>query len=220
MREDHLFNIAKRAIFFNRYNFTCFNIAKRAIFFNRYNLTCSDTRKYVWFRVAKVCTRSILNVLERNSEFTENGSWIYYRRRPYKDYFRFAFVRNPWDRVVSCYEEKVIGRKLFPDCWGENFKFFVKYICRQDLRVADRHIRLQSSLFPLRDVNFIGRFESFTEDFSYVCKKLNFPYEDHIHLNRSKHEPFHTYYDEEDVALINQAYAIDVKNFGYKFLST
>ena len=34
----------------------------------KYNITQSDQQKYVWFRTAKCCTRSILHTLHENTD--------------------------------------------------------------------------------------------------------------------------------------------------------
>src|SRR5262245_19376649 len=80
-----------------------------------YNLTVSHERKFVWFRVAKVGTRTILNhFLDRGVRLdAEHASDVHYPPRAYADYFKFAFVRNPWDRLVSCWADKVVASNLF-----------------------------------------------------------------------------------------------------------
>jgi len=122
---------------------------------NLYNIIISKDKNYVWFRTAKVGTRTIESILRGKSRFHIYGSNLIFNRRKYKTYYKFVFVRNPWDRVVSCYCDKVLGVKDLPyyeDCYDKDFKYFVKFIEKKNLKCADRHIRLQSYLFPVDDV--------------------------------------------------------------------
>ena len=77
-----------------------------------YNLTISHAKKFLWYRVAKVGTRTILHHLKKQnvSLDVEHASFIRYTPSLYHDYFKFAFVRNPWDRVVSCWAEKILAK--------------------------------------------------------------------------------------------------------------
>lgn len=98
-------------------------------------------------------------------------------------YFRFAFVRNPWDRVVSFY--KYIGRP------GEcSFREFV--LDRLPGRLWGRmHWFVRPQVDYLFDegqslVDFVGRFESLDSDFSVVAERLGLPDDRVPMVNRSE----------------------------------
>ncbi len=167
---------------------------------NLYNIIISKDKNYVWFRSAKVCTRTIQHILKKNSQFSINGSNLVFYRNKYKKYYKFVFVRNPWDRVVSCYCDKVLGAKELPyyeDCFGKDFKYFVKFIEKKNLKNADRHIRLQSNLFPINDVDYIGRFETFESDLKHVLNELNIRDFDIPKKNTTMRKDYKKYYDED-----------------------
>jgi len=77
---------------------------------NNFNITQSDSYKYVWFRTAKCGTRSILQFLENNTDVDLSKYEVQFDNS-WKDYFKFAIVRNPWYRLVSCWKNKVIEQK-------------------------------------------------------------------------------------------------------------
>src|SRR5688572_1984937 len=83
-----------------------------------FHMTISPSHHFIWYRVAKVGTRSILAMLDAadvehfDSDLRVESRWLY-RLGRYRDYYRFAFVRNPWDRLVSSWADKVVDSNLF-----------------------------------------------------------------------------------------------------------
>jgi len=185
----------------------------------RFNISKSEQHKFIWFRVAKVGTRSILEILENNTELTLSGYSIPFRVKESKNYFKFAFVRNPWDRVVSCYHKQVVPKNNphFTECWDKGFDYFVAFIASQDLTRSDIHIKLQTSLIPRKDLDFIGRFENFEEDLRYVLDTIGLSEAEIVHKNRSDHQHYSEYYTKKTRAIIYKKYKKDIKNFGYTF---
>lgn len=102
------------------------------------------------------------------------------------DCFRFTFVRNPFDRLLSCYLQKIVrpthvratllrllGRPI-DDESEITFEDFVRTIADQDPIDMDPHWRVQSvqTLQEHVSYDFIGRFESFDHDLASVGEKI------------------------------------------------
>lgn len=185
----------------------------------QYNITASHANKFVWFRVAKVGTRTILSILEKKFPLSINGYLVPYNSKEFEGFFKFAFVRNPWSRVVSCYCNKILTKchPAFAECFDKDFDYFVDYIDRSDITVGDPHIKLQVKLFPIKELDFIGRLETFSEDLKYVLTMLNIGDVPEEHKNASQHEHYSRYYNEKTKNIIAKKYKADIKAFGYKF---
>lgn len=135
----------------------------------------------------------------------------------HEEYFKFTFVRNPWDRFVSAV--------IFNG--GINYTF-KKNISRQVFKknalrkIESDHLHYKPQLDYILDqrklplVDFIGRYENIQNDFKFICNKLHTP----LKLdNRMKtvHRHYTEYYDNETRDIVAQKYAKDIEYFGYKF---
>jgi hypothetical protein len=138
--------------------------------------------------------------------------------------WKFAFVRNPWDRAVSLFA--FLKRRGLLD-EGETFADFARRLQerRHDpvgLYTARRLSWCNPQVEFLRGfdgqpaADFIGRFESLGEDLAVVARKLGLAI-GLMHLNAERHEHYREMYDDTTRALVGEAYAEDIETFGYKF---
>ena len=134
-------------------------------------------------------------------------------------YFKFTFVRNPWDKLVSewKYMQKhpVTGsaRNAFWK-YGRTFESFVKNNLVKYSRPG--HNLFQHEFIDLR-INFIARFETLQEDWELICDKINIPRFELPHHNKTVHSNYVDYYDEVTRDIVAKKYAEDIRLFNYKF---
>lgn len=162
----------------------------------------------------------------------------------FDSYFKFAFVRNPWDRIVSEYKYRMHAHRY-------SFKkYLFEHFPRPSWSDEYCHVIPQYDFLHNEHgnmlVDFVGRFENLQKDFSYVCDKLNIETKTLPHRNistsifnrrdnnliqilrsirnklsitqrRNTFERYKDYYDNESVDFVANIYRKDIEAFGYKF---
>lgn len=186
-----------------------------------YNVTVCDHPPFVWYRVAKVGTRTIHGQLSGRLELRIDQAFqVRLPRMAHRDHFHFAFVRNPWDRLVSCWQSKVLAKDHF-DLGPErdrlrSFPAFVDYVATFDLDRCDPHVRRQVTLIELDRLDFLGRFERFGDDFTSVCRHLGLT-QSFDHRNKTTHDHYSAYYDDRTIEKVRRLYEPDIRLFSYQF---
>jgi hypothetical protein len=132
----------------------------------------------------------------------------------FDNYYKFGFVRNPWDWQVSLYTfmrglESHHQHKLI-----KSLKDFDEYI---EWRV-NNDLNLQKDFFYDGEtclVDYIGRMENLNHDFKIVLDRLGV-HSTLPHLNKSrKSNDFLKYYSQKSIDIVNEAFKRDVELFGY-----
>ena len=183
-------------------------------------LTVSDPGRFIYVRTAKVATRSISAALESRPELevhVRRGKMQPWPSGKRRDYAAFAFVRNPFTRVVSCWQNKVIDKTPWQYSHLQDLTLpeFVEALEGMDLTTADRHVRTQTALLPLDRLTFLGRLERMSDDWARVCEllglgDLELP---RANVSPTRAEPVHL--DEALAMRIRRLYALDFAMFGY-----
>lgn len=152
-------------------------------------------------------------------------------------YWTFGFVRNPWARMVSWWSmvsmvferaeagvpqaQERINKN--PGAWlpeGEYAKDFDRFVL-EGTRKIKKVGRPQVATLSRRDgslADFIGRVESFDEDYHAVRKRLGLA---EVPLaprrNTSPHGDYRDYYSPQTRQHVAEVFAADIDRFGYRF---
>lgn len=139
------------------------------------------------------------------------------------EYFKFSFVRNPWDRFVSAYHYVCQRRPEMTDvtACGSFSEFTSTFSSNPDAYLHIRYFRPQwtyltdaTGAVPL---DFVGRFERFGDDLKVVLKKIGMRRTLIRHRKQTKRSDFREYYDDKSRAVIARVYARDIELLGYEF---
>ena len=172
-----------------------------------------------------------MNILSRDNDTISTGhstiNDIHLKFPHTKDYFSFAFVRNPWARLVSGFSMwKNISydhpwsqwdSKEMDFCKNYDFKDFIYAIKINHIVKPHTQPYIGHYFEKPSDMNFIGKLEQYQNDFNFVCNQIGFPYKEVPHSNKSSHSHYSEYYDDETKEIVAKKYAEDIEYFGYKF---
>lgn len=191
----------------------------------QYDISICHGKKFIWFRVPKVGTRTIFGVFDRSGiELDADHPYrCHYPANLYTDYFKFAMVRNPWDRLVSGWKNKVVKRNHYHFSDDEllkmqQFENFVDYVAGIDIERCDGHLRLQSKMIDLNNIDYIGRFENFEENLLKILKKIGLGSVEIEKLNPSINKlPYRDYYSKTVKEKVAAIYHKDINVFSYRF---
>lgn len=154
-----------------------------------------------------------------------------YGRKRWERYFCFAFVRNPWDKLVSMWECGLYRRQRAA---LRTFPAFVRHVHRNpfeqrtlhyhrilgltpDRQLSRRDLRLRDRWGPAH-ADFVGRFESLEADMEHVFAAIGMSSTRLPVRNRSRQRrDYREYYDDETRSIVAERFALDIQLFGYEF---
>jgi hypothetical protein len=203
-----------------------------------YSYRSFDEYRCIFIHIPKCAGMSINRTLFNNhgGGHAPIGRYrIIYSPEEFRDYFKFAFVRNPWDRAFSAYNFlRKGGLHTGDQRWAKRnlaafrtFNDFVRRGLRRRRILNHLHFRPQHTFVcePLRrkpSVDFIGYYENLHVDFARVYRRLtgraSAPHL--FHGNRSRSTANSTYvdhYSREAREIVADLYRRDVALFGYDF---
>jgi hypothetical protein len=136
-------------------------------------------------------------------------------RDVFESFFKFTFVRNPWDWQVSLYHyilEHPENRGHEETRKMGNFRNFV--LSREGSTFTQTGCLTDADGNLL--VDFVGKFENLDRDFGTVCEKAGISA--HLpHINKTQRSGYRDYYDSDTRVLTAKLYAEDIERFGYTF---
>lgn len=189
--------------------------------------------KVIFIHVPKTGGNSIKQAFNMTGHFhspvSKLGDWGISPETQTK-YTKLAFVRNPWDRLVSCYEYfRSGGMQNKHDLHIKNnyingHDTFESFVLKSPLLNGNvewwerMHFEPQAYYID-RPVDYIGKFENIENDFKEFRKRINAPCVNLPHINKtpSDRKKYIEYYNTHTVDHVYKLYEKDINTYNYEY---
>ncbi len=138
-------------------------------------------------------------------------------------YFKFSFVRNPWDRFVSAYHYVCQRRPELTsvNCHSSFAEFVDAFAGDPQPYLRIRYFRPQWTYLTDDEgeipLDKIGRFEQFDQDLHEILGLIGVRRSLIRHRKRTVRADYRDYYDAHRQDVIERVYDEDIELFGYSF---
>jgi len=174
----------------------------------------NEQLKIIYYDIPKCASSTIRSIFFNESMSLANP------QTDLKNYFKFTFCRNPFDRMVSNYSMftqsnfRIKQIQQFHNNPRElSFLEFVKLTCQH----TNHHWLPQYNFIHGYEIDHIGRLENMKQDFYIVCDKAGISQQQLSQKNKTNHKRYTEYYDDETKEIVAEKYAKDIEYFGYEF---
>lgn len=207
-------------------------------------MVISHRHQFIFFAVPKTGSQSIRLFLRKHLDKNdwEQSNLLYKSRLPFPEvakqknghitalqikphldkavwnkYYKFAFVRNPWDRFISfC---AFLKKQEFS--FEENPKIFMEFILNNPKKMNHLLIKQQHKFICDANktimINFVGKMENMDSDMKKVCSVLKIPFEPIPHVNSTPHKNYKEYYNDDLINKVGEKFSEDISIFNYRF---
>jgi hypothetical protein len=169
--------------------------------------------------------------LKQHSSYLDNLKFC----KNHSDYFKFAFVRNPWDLTFSWFlarnrqsshriTKKDFNLFLFDYVQRYSpvfspFKFLKKYTNKGFRALNKTQLSYISDSNGIIQIDYIARLEKYDEEIKYLKKKLGIILKNNEKVNVAnfKKLDYRKFYDDEGAKLIRDLFEDDINAFNYCF---
>lgn len=190
-----------------------------------WSLLVRKSKPFIFIHINKTGGSSIETALNLKLEHSTAKSKIdQVGLEHWKRCFTFAFIRNPYDRVVSHYHYRVQTNQTNLAVESIDFNKWVKLAYgEKDREYYNNPLMFMPCLDWIADENqkiLISktcRFEKLHRDFYYVCSRIGIKPIKLLHLKKSSRDDYQRYYNDESIEIISSHFAKDLERFGYGF---
>jgi hypothetical protein len=154
---------------------------------------------------------------------------VIYTPQEYARFFKFTFVRNPWDRLASAFFFLKSGGinsqdRAFCEQHLTSFADFETFVERwinpRNITLYE-HFRPQTYYLSVNGrpphLDFLAYFENIERDFAFICNKLGVNAE-LPHLNATRRErDYRDLFTERMIRIVTDVYGLDIATLGYTF---
>jgi hypothetical protein len=131
-------------------------------------------------------------------------------------FFKFAFVRNPFDRFVSYCSFITRQKRQFDRDPKAVMRHFLANPPGDHILFQPQHQFVTDDQGKLL-TDTIGRVERMQESYDEIARRIGIPTTVLARVNSSRRQDYRDYYDQELIDGVAKLYARDLKLFGYDF---
>ncbi len=131
--------------------------------------------------------------------------------------FKFAFVRNPWDRLVSWYSYILEDRDHHRHARVRRMGSFERFVHGEAARARRSQWWMLKNSRGELGVDFVGRFENLEADMASVCSRIGIAYHPLPRAKTSRHAPWQSFYTPALAQFVSEHWGDEARAFGYQF---
>lgn len=195
-----------------------------------FSLRAFDQHHCIFIHITKSAGTSVALALFGELPY-HRTAWEYrvlYGRKTFDAYTKFAFVRNPWDRLYSAFSYLKGGGwndddRQWADTHLSQFDDFENFVLNGlNADTLNAHIHFKPQLDFIADkrgqpmIDHLLYFETIRDDFDKISNIIGLD-ATLEHRNSSKRSSYRDVYTPQMIEHVARIYAQDIATFGYEF---